>query len=330
MMNPQPAEAPCSVLISVLNWNTAPLTLRCIESLTQLASRSGLTTKIFVIDNASEKNDYEVLRQSLDPTRVSLHREPANLGFTGGHNVAIKLAASKKMDFFWMVNSDTVVQADTLNKLLDMMAADGRCGIVSPVVMKMNTDEEIDFAGAFLDWAKLESIFPATRAEYERLRDQMPERLWVAGTASLLRVAALNKVGPLDDRLFAYFDDCDISARMAAAGWVSRIQFDTKMSHVTSDNRKPYYYYLMQRNYLLFWHTQTPTPYHKFLYLKLVRQAFNRVNRLYRNGNDVQADARLLGIGDFILGKYGAPHMDRRAPVWLKTLCRLTRILELP
>lgn len=146
--------------------------------------------------------------------------------------------------------------------------------------------------------------------------------MWVPGTAVLLRVQALRLAGVLDDHLFAYYDDNDICARLLASGWHSKMVFNATVLHDCYNGlvseRPAYYFYLMQRNELIFWYKNTPLEFRQFLWLKLVNRALFNVNRLYRRNLGKKADAALLGIWDFIGARYGAPELNRTVPMAMK------------
>lgn len=319
-----------SVLISILNWNTATVTLKCVASINEMLRETTARVEILVIDNGSAKTDHTLLQAGLASTASRLRCEPVNLGFTGGHNIAIELAIKEDFDFIWLVNSDTFIERGTLPALLTTMHSDPKCGILSPVIMKMHDPGKLDFCGGFHDWQTRLSTFPDSIDKYEHLRTQQPHNLWVLGTAAVSRTEALKQTGPLDNRLFAYYDD-DICARMAAAGWMCRIDFISTIRHVAIDrveDRKPYFFYLMQRNHLIFWHTNTPKPYRRLLLPRLLNQAFFEVNRLYLQGKTARADACMLAIGDFLCHRYGAPVLDRPVPLWMRMLGRLARLQQ--
>ena len=101
-----------TILISILNWNSAAVTLECVQSLLALRPSGAYQASIVVIDNGSAEQDYQLLRQGIDPNRVTLLRQDANLGFAGGHNVAMRMALAQDMDYIWLVNSDAVIDPD--------------------------------------------------------------------------------------------------------------------------------------------------------------------------------------------------------------------------
>lgn len=47
-----PVPRPASVLISILNWNTAAVTLKCVASIIDMLHERSARAEILVIDNA--------------------------------------------------------------------------------------------------------------------------------------------------------------------------------------------------------------------------------------------------------------------------------------
>jgi GT2 family glycosyltransferase len=330
-LTPDQSDKPYSVLISILNWNTAAMTLRCVDSLLGLAHPLNSRVEIYLIDNGSRDEDFTLLKKGIDPARVTLHRESKNLGFAGGHNIGIDYAIEHEHDYIWLMNSDALVESATLDGLIAEMNANPTCGAVSPVIVATDDEFKMDYCGNVHDWANRTSIRAETVAEARKLQHERPNDTWVAGTAVLFRVAALAKVGGLDARLFAYYEDDDIAARLSAAGWVSRTAFDTRIRHAVFEkhfDRPPYFHYLTQRNYLAFWYKNTPPPYRRLLWLKLLDMSFYDVNRLYRRGFTKQADAAALGVMDFLTGKFGPPDLQRPVPLAMKLLVKIVSLLQ--
>ncbi|MBB3117076.1 glycosyltransferase [Pseudoduganella violacea] len=312
------------ILISILNWNTAGKTLDCVASLRRQSLPPGQQADILVIDNGSEAADYAQLVQGLDAQPVQLHREAANRGFAGGHNLAIRRAQEQGYDFIWLMNSDAVVAGnDVLAHLLEVADADPRCGAVSPLLADMEDRNKIHFYGAFHDWEQRISRRPRSVDDARRLAGQMPLNQWVPGTAVLLRLAALAQTGPLDERMFAYYEDDEIGARLAAHGWTSAVAYEASVQHAMpkrETDRPAYYFYLIARNYLIFWHGSTPPAHRKLLLLKLLDYALFDVNRLRHRGFEQHAEAALLGVQDFLQQRFGPPDLKRRASLALRCL----------
>jgi GT2 family glycosyltransferase len=310
-----------SVLVSILNWNKAEVTIKCLESVKKMAC-NGLKVDILVIDNGSNQADYAGLRNALPDNCTQFLRIEKNLGFTGGHNESLKVAIRENYDYVWLLNNDATVEPDTLVKLVDAIANDTRCGAVSPFLISEEGPHPDIYTGLIHNWEKRDAAWLTSE---EVIPEQLnhPESICVAGTAILLRVQAIREVGLLDDRLFAYYDDNDIGVRLSRGGWHSKVVLETTCIHDSPPlaERPPYFFYLMFRNELIFWHTHMPKNLRKLLWLKLVNQSLYKVNRLRRRGMERQADSALLGVSDFIFQKTGAPRLPRSVPLATRLVC---------
>ena len=309
------------VLVSVLNWNKAELTSKCLDSLSKL-DQDGLQVDVLVIDNGSEHADYAALAKCISGN-TKIVRLEKNLGFTGGQNASLKIAIEKNYDYVWMLNNDATVRTDTLVKLVEAISADHRCGAVSPVLIPEDGGKQDNAWGVVHDWKNRGGFWIASEDAARQQQQSHPDSICVAGTAVLLRVQAIREVGLLDDRLFAYFDDNDIGVRLSLAGWRSKVVFDTTATHGLPDlaERPLYFFYLMYRNELMFWHTHMPSQFRRFLWLKLVNQGLFNVNRLRLKGLNRQAELALLGVSDFIFGNHGAPDLARKVPRVIRLMC---------
>ena len=319
-----------SVMISVLNWNSAEVTLECVASIASMTLDPSISVRTVVIDNGSKPADYQRLADGLDQERVSLLRQETNLGFAGGHNIATRMAIDEGIDFIWLVNSDAVVDPDCLARLLALMLDRPDCGATSPVIVSLEDETEIDFCGARHDWRRLESDRAGNTGEARRWEQETPEAMWLAGTVVLYRVAALKQVGMLDDRLFAYYEDDDIAARLAQGGWRSLIAFDARARHLrpanNMDYRPPYYFYLMTRNGILFWLRHTPSPHRRLIHLKLLDRSLFLANILSGKGQHDKARACMLGALDGLMNRGGPPKLERRVPRLVDLLRRIMLI----
>ena len=319
-----------SVLISVLNWNTASTTLECITSLLAADDNPAIAVKIVVIDNGSAELDWNLLNAGTASLPVTLLRQQANLGFAGGHNIAIQMAIDEKADFIWLVNSDAIVERDCLGKLVQLMARHSDCGAAAPITVAADDPASIDFCGAKHDWKRLESVRARSIDEARAWEAESPETMWVQGTVVLYRVEALKQVGPLETGLFAYYEDDDMGARLSNGGWSSRMAFDARSRHVrfASDeaHRPPYFFYLMARNGLRFWLTHTPAQYRRWIHLRLIDRSMFMANILVSKSRHDKARACLLGIGDGIHGIGGPPVLERKVPAYIELLRKVLMV----
>ena len=318
------------VLISILNWNNAALTLRCLASLQRAGYLADPRCEVIVIDNASEASDAAALSDGAQALTIRFERNDENLGFAGGHNAVLREALDRGIDFVWLLNNDALVDPGALERLLALMASDARCAMASPC-LAFEDSREIYFAGVIQDWQKLGPAY-CPLPWSDEFQARQVDQIWLVGTAILLRSAAVRAVGLLNEALFAYYEDDDYGERLRLAGWRSRVCQDVVVWHnLKADidvRRKRHFYYLTGRNKLVFYWRYTPARFRRRLMPRLLVQAVNRADLLRGAGHAELADAVLLGAYDGLRKKLGNPVMDRRPPLWFRLLMSAGRLVN--
>ncbi len=298
---------PPLVAIVVLNWNGAEDTLRCIAS---LARQTHPNFRILVVDNGSTDGSTERLRALGD--RITLIESQENLGYTGGNNLAIREALKGEAGYVWLFNNDAVAEPDTLARLVAACEADPGIGLASPLVRDDADPALIHFAGGRFD---LDTPIYEPTEDLEKARawqEADPGHMALWGTAMLARRALVEKIGLLDERIFAYWEDIDYSIRGALAGFRNVMVFDAVIFHAAKPTIlsprevKPYYFYFMTRNEILLWRKFCPLK----KYLRAALWTILRQSRQIERMRDSRAhvDAVRAGIWDGLRGKGGAYH----------------------
>jgi hypothetical protein len=123
------SERPPRVCAVVLNWNGLADTLECLKA---LRSQQYDDAQVMVVDNGSRSSEADEIEGSGLATAVVRNRE--NLSFAGGSNVGIRSALEHGADYIWLLNNDTRVDPDRLTTLVRTGEAEGRVGLLSPVI----------------------------------------------------------------------------------------------------------------------------------------------------------------------------------------------------
>ena len=318
------------ILISVLNWNKANETLVCLDSLIDEVKSAHAEVTILVLDNASNPEDLSKLYAGTGHLPVVIQALPENTGFTGGHNVAIMKAMNEQFEFIWLVNNDAAAAPGTLNLLIQEMAGNPRCGAASPVIVNDRAGTIMEACIGTYDWASRKLTRASSLTEGKRIQAESTSNSWLSGTAIFFRVAALGEVGMLEARMFAYYDDVDICARLTSAGWTSRCVFSASVFHEPKgkiDQLPLYCFYLTQRNDMLFWSKNTPSKLRRYLWLKILDTALFDVNLIYQGGHKAAGDAALLGVVDYYARNFRAPDLNRKVPAMFRALCKASGFL---
>jgi hypothetical protein len=80
-------------------------------------------------------------------------------------------------------------------------------------------------------------------------QDGIAECDWIDGAAILIRRALLERVGPLDERLFMYFEETDLCLRVQRIGWRVGVVLDAEAEQESGQLTRPgLHAYLISRN----------------------------------------------------------------------------------
>ena len=185
-------------------------------ALRSLKEQVGIDLSILVVDNGSSAAERQRLSREVPEVRVLPF--PRNLGFAGAANEGI---ARTRAPFVLLVNNDAVLAADYVARLAARLALDGRLAAAQGLVLSADGDR-IDTAG--LEWnGRGEAVPVLGGAAAQNPPRVVFEVSGVSATATLYRRVALDAVSSanevFDRAFFAYYEDVDLSLRLARGGW---------------------------------------------------------------------------------------------------------------
>lgn len=165
--------------------------------------------------------------------KVEIIHSGVNLGYGGGHNQYLK--QSSDSNYHLILNPDVVLAPDFINQGLVFLARESDVVAVAPYVE--NERGEPTFLckryPTVLDlWLRgfmpsfIQSCFGRRLAHYQmqdvyenkRVDKDIPI---ISGCCMLLRSRVFRELGGFDERFFLYFEDFDLSLRMAEKGRVA-------------------------------------------------------------------------------------------------------------
>lgn len=221
--------------VTICSWNTRNDLRACLQSLVDC--RDELSFEVVVVDNASDDDSADMVEKEFPQFR--LIRCSENLGFTGGHNLALR---ERKAYHGMLLNSDTVVHPGALKELFYRLSENPRAAIVGPQLL--NPDGSLQFscrrfpnplAAAFRNTI-LGKLFPNNAATRDYLMQDVPhDRLmkvdWVSGAAMLISGRFLRDHGALDPEFFMFCEDVDLCKRAWDAGYEVLYAPDAVITH---------------------------------------------------------------------------------------------------
>lgn len=217
--------------------------------------------KIWLLDNQSPDNTYDVVRGMLDENGTktkggfpcALIKSPTNRGFAGGNNDCMRQALDEGFDRIFLLNPDTEIAPDAIQPLVAALEPPG-VGAVQPLLLLAQDRNRINSAGnaihylgmSWCDGYRLTLDDPAAKTLVAPR-----EVVSLSGAAMMLRAAALKEVGLFDEQLFAYHEDVELSWRLRLADWSLRLVPEARVWHAYEFSRSIKKYYWMERNRFL-------------------------------------------------------------------------------
>ena len=187
------------VFTVILNTNRREDTLECIGSLDNSTYRNHT---IIVLDNQSSDGSVEAIRTAFPS--VQIIGLQSNRGYAGNNNVGIAAAIEQGADWVFVLNEDTILAPDCLDRLVETGESDPVIGIVGPMVYHHQAPEVIQSAGGMLGphW---ESIHLG-RDEPDQGQFADPHEVeWISGCGILVRREAITQAGMIDERFFYFW-----------------------------------------------------------------------------------------------------------------------------
>ena len=211
--------------VVIVNWNAGRALEDCLASL--FSSKLVGTLEVLLVDNAS--TDGSQARAGRDYPDITILQNSENRGFARGANQALERVVG---DLMLLLNPDAVLHPGTIPLLVDFMNEHPDAAVVGPKLL--NPDGTVQgsarrdpspWTGLFGRDAPLTRLFPnnpVSRRELPNLRhagDAPLEVDWISGACLLVRRAAYERVGGLDERFFLFWEDADWCRRFREAGW---------------------------------------------------------------------------------------------------------------
>ncbi|UWQ23219.1 glycosyltransferase family 2 protein [Jannaschia sp. W003] len=216
------------LLISIINYRTAEMTLRCARSALDDLAHDGIAGRVVIVDNASGDGSVERIaewiRGQSDGTPVELVRSESNSGFSGGHNRGM---AAADADLYLLLNSDALLRPGFCAAILEAAAAHSRAGFLAPRIEHEDGTRQVSafrFASPVSEFARGANTGwvdrMARRWKVALGDDADPARIqWVSFACVALRGEMVREIGAMDEGYFLYFEDAEYCLRGRRAGW---------------------------------------------------------------------------------------------------------------
>lgn len=295
--------------------------MRCLQTTAPLV-RAGAS--VVVVDNGSLQarwvefndavhasfpecagvTDEQAYAARIDRGRLALVRLEHNLGYAGGNNVGVRIALNSGAEWVILLNNDCEVPPDLIDGLTNGAPGMTRVGAIGCQLLTFDDPPRILYGGGKRMYAF---------GVHWLTKWRKPSGWWRVNFVPFACVAlsgeALGKLGLLDERYFAYVEDCEYSHRLAEDGWTMAVNLEVRVKHRVSASlgrRSPRYYYYVARNTPLFILERLKTPWQSLSIACFFAQCVVLVATLSISGRFAEAQAVLLGWKDYALRRTGA------------------------
>lgn len=202
------------VYIVLVNYNTYRETIECVNSLKKIQYRR---YKIIIVENGSNNNSIEELKKEANDCIIIESKK--NLGFAGANNLAIKYSVQQNADYVLLLNNDTLVEKDFLNKMLKSIQNENNVGIVGSKIKYYADKSKIWFGGGEIDWFKFIGVNLEMRNYDNGQCDVEKEIDFMTGCCMLIKKDVFIKCGLLSEEYFMYFEDVDFCVKVREEGY---------------------------------------------------------------------------------------------------------------
>jgi GT2 family glycosyltransferase len=226
------------VSILIVNFRAYGELLSCLASIRRVVPAG---TPVVIVDHESMPSLADGLRHALPSLEIIERRD--NPGFAAGVNRAVRASTSP---YFLLLNPDCTLDGDVTTALAAWMDANPRVGACGALVRESDgaiqpsarrfPDVTTGFAGRT---AWLTRVWPGNPLSERNLRMPSDGRQpmlvdWVSGACMMVRRAAFDEVGGMDEGFFLYWEDADFCRRLRDRGWTTAYHPEISVTHLTS------------------------------------------------------------------------------------------------
>lgn len=253
-----------NVSVLVLDLNRADDTIECVN---RVLASDNVTINVYVLTNGSHTSHRDkIARCFAGDKRVLLHHSPVNLGFTGGMNCLYRqvISQSEIPDYLLLLNNDAFVFPETVTAMQQVLDRNPQSGIACPTVVSVTDNDMIMESGLHVSlWLMQQRPLHAGKRLMNLGATEVRSMPVANGTCMLIRTSLYTRLGGLDDRYFAYFEDWDLCLRARNSGSMTVLVPAAIVSHrgsATTGHQSGLFCYLMTRNRYCLAYRHLPLP----------------------------------------------------------------------
>ena len=231
-------DAVLEISFVIVNWNTRALLIDCLNSIQTTVTK--YPCEIFVVDNGSEDGSTGEVRKCFGDT-IHIIENRKNLGFARANNQAISKVHGR---YVVLLNTDTVLGQDTINKLVCFLEKTPRAAMAGPRMhgedgkLQNSFDNFPSLLTELFNKSILRALFPGKFSGKAPACSEPFEVDSLIGACIAVRAEAIKDVGLLDEDYFFFLEETDWCLRMKNAGWKIFHHPCSEMVHLQGRSKK--------------------------------------------------------------------------------------------
>ncbi|MBT9168832.1 MAG: N-acetylglucosaminyl-diphospho-decaprenol L-rhamnosyltransferase [Syntrophomonadaceae bacterium] len=195
----------------------------------------------------AESGDNSHIHTSL-PHPLVFIRINTNLGFSAGNNVGIRYAVKKKFSYLLVLNNDTVVMPDFLDKLISFAWENPDSKLIGPRILDYSNGSNWQFPikNPLAFSTVLIALTPLSRLlRYSSLykncfyREDLPQQVYaVLGSCMLFEKETFSMIGLFDEKTFLYWEEIIVAEKLRKCQLKTYIQPASIIYHKVGKSTK--------------------------------------------------------------------------------------------
>ena len=212
----------------ILTWNSEKYIKKCLESIVSLKE---ITHRIIIVDNGSCDSTCKVIEQYKNsyPDIIKDIRYKENKGTTFPRNEGIKKLECQKINYYCILDSDTIINESAFLKLIYELETHKEYGMIGPKLISSAGVVQMS-ARAFP--TLLEKVYKAIPIESLQKKGEKMEMQnapketqdsypvdYLMSACWLIKKEVIEKVGLLDEKIFYAPEDAEYCIRVWKKGY---------------------------------------------------------------------------------------------------------------
>ncbi len=235
--------------IIIVDYNTKKYIFECLKSIEK--NLKNINYEVIIVDNKS-KDDLKITNQELSDLSLAfdirLLTLNSNIGFGGGNNAGANIA---KGEYLLLLNPDTLIVDDSIEKMLRFIETHDKVGAVVPLLYQ---EDGVTLQKSF--FGKFQSLLGLTLLRNVRQNIDLTKEFFysdiVTGAAMMIKKALFDKMNGFDENIFMYLEDDDLCKRVADLEYKNVVLCSAKIIHLegkSSNNKEKKKFYYKSQDY---------------------------------------------------------------------------------